>query len=110
MNLRAPAVPLITVDPFFSVWSPDTKLNHAKTEHWSAKGNSILGTVTVDGVSAMILVQGDVAEAPAVDNNVSNNTENKGSSNGTNWTLVIIVWAVVAVICAGAVLLLLKKK
>jgi pullulanase len=70
----------------------------------------VSGTVTVDGVSAMILVQGDVAEAPAADNNVSNNTENKGSSNGTNWTLVIIVWAVVAVICAGAVLLLLKKK
>ena len=55
MKLRAPAVPLITVDPFFSVWSPDTKLNHAKTEHWSAKGNSILGTVAVDGKEYIFL-------------------------------------------------------
>ncbi len=55
MKLRAPAVPLITVDPFFSVWSPDTSLNHAKTEHWSDKGNSILGTVNIDGEKRLFL-------------------------------------------------------
>ena len=55
MKLRAPAVPLITVDPFFSVWSPDTKLNYAKTEHWSDKGNSILGTVSIDGENLLFL-------------------------------------------------------
>ncbi len=55
MILRAPAVPLITVDPFFSVWSPDTALNHAKTEHWSDKGNSILGTVIIDGKEYLFL-------------------------------------------------------
>ncbi len=55
MKLRAPAVPLITIDPFFSVWSPDTKLNHAKTEHWSGKGNSILGTVNIDGKEYLFL-------------------------------------------------------
>ena len=50
MKLRAPAIPLITVDPFFSVWSPDEKLNVAKTMHWTGKSNSIIGTVNVDGV------------------------------------------------------------
>ena len=55
MKLRAPAVPLITVDPYFSVWSPDTNLNHTKTEHWSAKGNSIIGTVEIDGESFLFL-------------------------------------------------------
>ncbi len=55
MKLRAPAVPLITVDPFFSVWSPDTNLNHSKTEHWCAKGNSILGTVNIDGENLLFL-------------------------------------------------------
>jgi len=50
MKLRAPAIPLITVDPFFSVWSPDEKLNVAKTMHWTGKNNSIIGTVNVDGV------------------------------------------------------------
>lgn len=49
MKLRAPAVPLITVDPYFSVWSPDTMLNHTKTVHWTGKTNSIIGIVTVDG-------------------------------------------------------------
>lgn len=55
MKLRAPAVPLITVDPFFSVWSPDENLNHSKTEHWCAKGNSILGTVNIDGENLLFL-------------------------------------------------------
>ena len=55
MKLRAPAVPLITIDPYFTVWSPDTVLNHAKTEHWSGRGNSIIGTVTVDGEELLFL-------------------------------------------------------
>ena len=49
MKLRAPSVPLITVDPYFSVWSQDTILNTTKPVHWTGKNNSILGTVTVDG-------------------------------------------------------------
>ena len=55
MKLRAPSVPLITVDPFFSVWSPDTNLNFQKTEHWSGKGNSIIGTVVIDGEKLLFL-------------------------------------------------------
>ena len=55
MKLRAPAVPLITVDPYFSVWSPDTQLNVAKTEHWTGKSNSIIGTVFVDGAEYSFL-------------------------------------------------------
>ena len=55
MNLRAPAVPLITVDPYFTVWSPDCEINHAKAEHWSGKGNSIIGTVETDGEKQLFL-------------------------------------------------------
>ncbi len=55
MKLRAPAVPLITVDPFFSVWSPDTTLNVAKTMHWTGKSNSIIGSITVDGAEYSFL-------------------------------------------------------
>ena len=50
MKLRAPAIPLITVDPYFSVWSKDEHLNYAKTVHWTGKINSIIGSVLVDGV------------------------------------------------------------
>jgi len=55
MKLRAPAVPLITVDPYFSIWAPDTRLNVAKTMHWTGKSNSIIGTVVVDGVEYSFL-------------------------------------------------------
>ncbi len=48
MKLRAPAIPLITVDPYFSIWSPDENLNFSYTEFWSGKKNSIIGFVTID--------------------------------------------------------------
>lgn len=48
MQMRMPAIPLITVDPYFSVWSRD-RINEAWPEHWTGSRNAILGTVTVDG-------------------------------------------------------------
>ena len=55
MKLRAPAVPLITVDPYFSVWSSENDLNHAPTVHWTGKPNRLLGTLTVDGKTCSFL-------------------------------------------------------
>ena len=55
MKLRAPSVPLITVDPYFSIWSPANEINSVRTEHWTGKSNSILGTVTVDGKKYLFL-------------------------------------------------------
>ena len=49
MKLRPPAIPLITVDPYFSVWSPTEKLYDSETMHWTGKPNALRGTVTVDG-------------------------------------------------------------
>ena len=48
MQMRMPAIPLITVDPYFSVWSRD-RINECWPEHWTGSRNAILGTVTVDG-------------------------------------------------------------
>ncbi|MBQ9080859.1 MAG: DUF4965 domain-containing protein [Clostridia bacterium] len=55
MKLRSPAVPLITHDPYFSIWSTEEKLNFAPTVHWTGKNNFLLGTVTVDGVEYSFL-------------------------------------------------------
>ena len=50
MKLRAPAVPLITIDPFFNVWSMSDTLNGDCTRHWSGTPQPITGTVLVDGI------------------------------------------------------------
>lgn len=51
MKLRPPAVPLITVDPYFSIWSPADELYSEETVHWTGKENIIEGIITVDGES-----------------------------------------------------------
>ena len=49
MKLRAPAVSLITCDPYFSVWAPNEVLYAKCTEHWTGRTNSLEGFVTLDG-------------------------------------------------------------
>ena len=50
-KLRAPAVPLITSDPYLSIWSATDKLNDSNTSHWTGKSNPLIGVARVDGVS-----------------------------------------------------------
>lgn len=47
MKMRMPSVPLITVDPYFSVWTDS--INSKPTTHWTGAENNIMGYVTVDG-------------------------------------------------------------
>lgn len=49
MKMRMPAIPLITVDPYFSVWSDNDELNKKFPVHWTGSRNAMLGTVNVDG-------------------------------------------------------------
>lgn len=59
MRLRAPAYPLITVDPMFSVWSMSDKLNESNTLHWTEKPNTIQGIATIDGKALRFMGLGD---------------------------------------------------
>ncbi len=47
MKMRMPSIPLITVDPYFSVWTDN--INGKPTTHWTAAENNIIGYVNVDG-------------------------------------------------------------
>ncbi|MEG1585364.1 MAG: DUF4965 domain-containing protein [Bacteroidales bacterium] len=49
VSLRAPSVPLLTSDTYFSVWSPYNELTEGNTEHWTAEEHPLLGALRVDG-------------------------------------------------------------
>lgn len=50
MILRPPSTPLITIDPYFSVWSSTDKLTDSSTVHWTGYDNTINAYAEIDGV------------------------------------------------------------
>ncbi|WP_080905546.1 glutaminase domain-containing protein [Parabacteroides sp. Marseille-P3160] len=53
--LRAPAYPLVTIDPYASAWSFADKLNEDAVRHWTGKEHPLIGAVRVDGKSYRFL-------------------------------------------------------
>src|ERR1700729_2092238 len=54
-QFRPPAVPLVTHDPYFSVWSMSDHLNDEPTKHWTGKNNSLTAFVRIDGHNFQVM-------------------------------------------------------
>lgn len=64
-HLRPPAVPLVTCDPYFSIWSQFDKLTDGPTTHWTGREHRLTGLVRVDGNAYRIMGR-DPAGLPAM--------------------------------------------
>ena len=54
-TLRAPAVPLVAYDPYFSIWSPADRLTDAATVHWTGRTHPMTSFIRVDGESFRLM-------------------------------------------------------
>lgn len=65
-GLRAPAWPLVTVDPYTSAWSMSDNLYDGSVKHWTGKDFPLIGAVSVDGTTYRFMGTEDIELLPVV--------------------------------------------
>lgn len=68
----APAYPLITHDPYFSIWSATDTLSASSTTHWTGKSHALTGILKVDGQLYRFMGEPSAVQ-PAIQKKVSLN-------------------------------------
>jgi len=63
INKRIASVPLVTCDPYFSVWSDADKLNEKDTVHWTSRTQAIKGIISIDGAKYNFMGTSDLENA-----------------------------------------------
>ena len=65
-TLRAPAYPLVTIDPYTSAWSMTDNLYDGPVKHWTGKDFPLIGVLKVDGIPYRFMGTEEVEMTPVV--------------------------------------------
>ena len=58
------AIPLVTVDPYFNIWSMNDKLNADHTRFWTGDRTMLLGKATIDGKTFVFMGSAEEMQLP----------------------------------------------
>ena len=67
-EFRAPAYPLITIDPYTSAWSMSDQLFDIPVKHWTGRNHSLIGALRVDGETYRFMGKEEIPLEPVVPN------------------------------------------
>lgn len=54
-DLTPPSTPLVSCDPYFSIWSPADKLTETESTHWTGKKQPLSSVVRIDGKAHRVM-------------------------------------------------------
>lgn len=84
--LRLPSVPLVSVDPYFSIWSPYDRLYQGSPTHWHNTPKPLNGVIRVDGKAYRFMGQTLETLAAMANEKVWTGRYTTSEPTGNTWT------------------------